>query len=127
MRSFSTRADAGDGRISLEDLELLTQVAGDLASSLTLDSSWGRFAKNVADLITYDRILLSLFDSEQNVLRNEFESGLTIIGQPTDAEVSLRGSVGGTVVKTGEIVIENSVGPSFVAEFPAAEPLEKPL
>jgi signal transduction histidine kinase len=87
---------------------------------MVLEAAWDEFARNVSKLIAHDRLVLALYHPENNTLRNEFESGLTVSGLPMNEEVPLEGSIGGAVISTGEAVLENSVGPGFISRFPAS-------
>ena len=117
------RASPDDEHVSLGEIELLSQVAGELASTMALETAWDGFAGNVSRLINYDRIVLALYHSESDTLRNEFEYGLTVKGLPAGMEIPMDATIGGAVVSSGEAVLESSVGPEFISRFPFSEPL----
>jgi len=123
MHSSSMRASPDDEHVSLGEIELLSQVAGELASTMALETAWDGFAGNVSRLINYDRIVLALYHSESDTLRNEFEYGLTVKGLPAGMEIPMDATIGGAVVSSGEAVLESSVGPEFISRFPFSEPL----
>lgn len=97
---------------------ILAEVGRIISSSIEFESVFQLFAQQLLLLVSFDRIVISLVDDEQEQLTNTYDSATTIQPDPQ----TLIGSANESVIRQGKTVLlqENELSDSSL--FPGYEP-----
>jgi PAS domain S-box-containing protein len=74
------------------EASVLAEIGRTVSSTLNIDQIYEAFAAEAQKIITFDRIVISLFDNEKNTFRNVYMAGGEVQDRGTDDVYPLEGS-----------------------------------
>ncbi len=91
-------------RTEAREREILAELGGIISSSLEIDEVYDQFATQAHRLVAFDRIAISMVDSERKTISPVYVAGLQIAGWGIGSHHSIAGSEVEQAVRSGRIV-----------------------
>ncbi len=100
------RASIAEQRRRTRDQETLSNIARIIGSSLAIDEVYHRFAREVAQLIPFDRIVINLIADRPDHMVDSYQSSVVEVpGRARDQSYSVEGTLSQAVIKTQRCIV----------------------
>ncbi len=116
------KSEAANKRIAQENA-VIAEIGRIINLSLNIEEVYDRFAEEVARLIPFDRIVISLHSSKDNTIAITYAAGIEMPNRRTGDVLPLDSSVVNTIIRTrSSLLVRTKELPDFVKRFPAIQP-----
>ena len=100
------RASIAEQRRRTRDQETLSNIARIIGSSLAIDEVYHRFAREVAQLIPFDRIVINLIADRPDHMVDSYQSSVVEVpDRARDQSYSVEGTLSQAVIKTQRCIV----------------------